>query len=58
MHHVTAEYDEGPVIARHQVPVLPGDTAETLAERVLGAEHVLLPATLQALAIDHIDQAG
>ncbi|GAA1183380.1 phosphoribosylglycinamide formyltransferase-1 [Kitasatospora gansuensis] len=58
VHHVTAEYDEGPVIARHQVPVLPGDTAETLAERVLGAEHVLLPATLQALAIDHIDQAG
>ena len=50
VHHLTAEYDEGPVIARQKVPVLPGDTPQTLAERVLTAEHTLLPATVQAFA--------
>jgi phosphoribosylglycinamide formyltransferase-1 len=50
VHHVTAEYDEGPVIARQEVPVLPDDTPQTLAERVLAAEHSLLPATITAIA--------
>ncbi|MHA6757670.1 phosphoribosylglycinamide formyltransferase [Streptacidiphilus sp. PAMC 29251] len=50
VHHVTAQYDEGPVIARQEVPVLPDDTPQSLAERVLAAEHRLLPATVQALA--------
>lgn len=53
VHYVTANYDEGPVIAQQQVPVLPDDTPETLAARVLGAEHILLPATAQALALGH-----
>ncbi|MCX4749517.1 phosphoribosylglycinamide formyltransferase [Kitasatospora sp. NBC_01287] len=50
VHQVTARYDEGPVIARREVPVLPGDTVESLAERVLAAEHTLLPETVRTLA--------
>ncbi|WP_331755649.1 formyltransferase family protein [Streptomyces sp. NBC_01643] len=50
VHHVTAEYDEGPAIARQEVPVLPDDTPKTLAERVLTAEHSLLPTTIAAIA--------
>lgn len=50
VHLVTDEYDRGPVIARKQVKVEPGDTAETLAARVLAAEHELLPAVVLAAA--------
>ena len=46
IHLVTAEYDRGPVIAQEKVPVEPGDTAETLAARVLAVEHKLLPAVV------------
>ncbi|WP_037604837.1 phosphoribosylglycinamide formyltransferase [Streptacidiphilus rugosus] len=53
VHHVTAQYDEGPAIAQQQVPVLPDDTPETLAARVLRVEHRLLPDTVQALARAH-----
>lgn len=41
IHEVTAEYDEGPVLAHRTVPVEAGDTPETLATRVLAAEHDL-----------------
>jgi formyltetrahydrofolate-dependent phosphoribosylglycinamide formyltransferase len=41
VHYVTEGMDEGPIIAQAVVPVLDGDTAETLAARVLGAEHQL-----------------
>lgn len=41
VHLVTAEYDEGPVLAHRPVPVLPDDTPDTLAARVLQAEHDL-----------------
>lgn len=50
VHYVTPDYDVGPVIARTEIPVLPGDTAESLAARVLPQEHVLLPATVRRLA--------
>ncbi|MBL7489385.1 phosphoribosylglycinamide formyltransferase [Frankia sp. AgB1.9] len=50
VHLVTAEYDTGPVIARHELPVRPDDTVESLASRVLAAEHDLLPAVVQNLA--------
>jgi phosphoribosylglycinamide formyltransferase 1 len=50
VHVVTGEYDQGPVIARHQVPVLPGDTPDTLAARVLEAEHKLLPVVVADFA--------
>ncbi|QMW22913.1 phosphoribosylglycinamide formyltransferase [Sandaracinobacteroides saxicola] len=50
VHHVTAELDGGAVIAQARVPILPGDTPETLAARVLGAEHDLYPAAVAAVA--------
>lgn len=43
IHFVTAELDCGPIIAQGVVPVLDGDTAEILAQRVLWIEHQLLP---------------
>lgn len=50
VHIVTAELDGGPVIAQAKVPVLPGDTAETLAARVLAVEHPLYVRALAELA--------
>ncbi|HEX2091563.1 MAG TPA: phosphoribosylglycinamide formyltransferase [Longimicrobiaceae bacterium] len=50
VHHVTEEYDSGAIIAQWPVPVLPGDTPEALAARVLAVEHRLLPAVVEALA--------
>lgn len=46
VHVVTAELDDGPVIGRIEVAVLPDDTADTLAARVLVAEHQLYPRAL------------
>ncbi len=43
VHFVTPALDHGPIIAQTVVPVLPGDTAEALAARVLEREHVLYP---------------
>jgi len=43
VHFVTAELDGGPVIIQAKVPVLPGDTKESLAERVLKQEHLIYP---------------
>lgn len=43
MHFVTEKYDEGPLFFSHQVEILPSDTAETLAKRVLAAEHKWQP---------------
>lgn len=47
VHHVTAGMDEGPIIAQAAVPVLEGDSPDTLAARVLAQEHVLYPAALR-----------
>ncbi|ARU04316.1 phosphoribosylglycinamide formyltransferase [Comamonas serinivorans] len=50
VHLVTAELDNGPILAQAVVPVLPGDTADALALRVLSQEHVIYPrAVLQWL---------
>ena len=46
VHLVTEELDGGEVLGRMPVSILPGDTAETLAERVLVAEHSLYPRIL------------
>ncbi|WP_315760020.1 phosphoribosylglycinamide formyltransferase [Sphingomonas sp. Y38-1Y] len=46
VHLVTEELDGGPVIGQAQVDILPGDTPDTLAARVLDAEHALYPAAL------------
>lgn len=47
VHFVTATLDHGPIIAQASVPVLAGDTAETLAARVLAQEHVIYPRALR-----------
>jgi formyltetrahydrofolate-dependent phosphoribosylglycinamide formyltransferase len=48
VHVVTDELDGGPVIAQKKVRILPRDTPESLAERVLKEEHLLYPAALDA----------
>jgi phosphoribosylglycinamide formyltransferase 1 len=50
VHIVTPELDDGPLLGQARVPVLPGDSAEQLAARVLAAEHELYPATLKNYA--------
>lgn len=49
VHWVTPELDHGPTIAQVRVPVQAGDTEETLAQRVLKAEHELYPRVLSEL---------
>jgi phosphoribosylglycinamide formyltransferase 1 len=50
VHFVTEDLDGGPVIAQIKVPVLPEDTEEILATRVLAKEHYLYPKVLQQFA--------
>ena len=50
VHFVVAEMDSGPIVAQDWVPVLEGDTEETLARRVLEVEHRLYPQALRAVA--------
>lgn len=50
VHFLTAELDSGPIVAQAKVPVLPDDTPETLAARVLEAEHALYPEALRLVA--------
>jgi len=50
VHLVTEVMDEGPILAQAEVNVLPGDTEDVLAARVLAQEHLLYPAALAAFA--------
>ena len=50
VHFVTPEMDVGPIIMQAAVPVLDGDTPETLGNRVLAQEHVIYPAALRLVA--------
>lgn len=50
VHFVTSEMDDGPIIAQAAVPVLPGETADALSERVLRVEHQLYPLALALVA--------
>lgn len=50
VHVVTTGMDEGEVIAQTAVPVKPGDTAQTLAARILIEEHALYPAVIRQIA--------
>jgi phosphoribosylglycinamide formyltransferase 1 len=47
VHLVTEAYDEGPVLLQERVPVLPGDTPELLAKRVLEVEHRIYPEAVR-----------
>jgi len=50
VHFVVPEMDSGPIVAQESVPVLEGDTEETLAHRVLEAEHRIYPQALRLVA--------
>lgn len=60
VHFVTPQLDHGPVIIQAAVPVLPGDSEDTLAARVLAEEHRIYPQALRWLCEDRvsIDAAG
>jgi phosphoribosylglycinamide formyltransferase-1 len=54
VHFVRHDVDSGPIIAQARVPVLKGDTSETLARRVLDAEHKIYPKALALVASDAV----
>jgi len=54
VHFVTADLDRGPIIAQAAVPVLDADTADTLAARVLAAEHRIYPLALKLVAEERV----
>jgi phosphoribosylglycinamide formyltransferase-1 len=58
VHFVTERLDEGPVVAQAAVPVLPGDTPEALAARVLKVENRLYPHALALVASGRAAIAG
>lgn len=58
VHFVTAELDGGPVIAQAEIPLLPGDTPDALAARLLDVEHRLLVACVRDLAADRLTLDG
>ena len=49
VHRVTAELDHGEYLDQAVVPILPGDTAQTLAARVLTQEHLIYPRVVERL---------
>jgi len=49
IHIATAQMDEGPILAQEKVPVLPGDTVETLHERIKEKERALYPKVLKEI---------
>ncbi|TDR94904.1 phosphoribosylglycinamide formyltransferase [Enterovirga rhinocerotis] len=50
VHFVVPELDSGPIVAQSRVPILPGDDPDSLAARVLAAEHALYPQALAQVA--------
>ena len=58
VHLVTAELDAGPIVLQRAVPVLPDDTVETLAARILVEEHRLYPEAIQLRAQGRLEGRG
>ena len=60
VHFVTADLDHGPIIIQAAIPVLPDDTEQTLAQRLLYQEHRIYPQAIRWLCQNQIelDQAG
>lgn len=54
VHFVTAELDHGPIVAQARVPVLPGDTEDTLSARLLVEEHKLYPYAVRLFVEDRL----
>ena len=57
VHLATLEMDAGPILAQEEVPVLPGDTVESLHERIKAVERALYPATV-AWALAELARRG
>jgi phosphoribosylglycinamide formyltransferase-1 len=55
IHAVDEEYDHGKTIIQRRVPVHPGDTADTVAERVLAVEHQIYPEAIK-ITIEHLQK--
>lgn len=53
VHFVVPDMDAGPIILQEEVPVEPGDTAETLGKRVLAVEHRIYPAALRMITTEY-----
>ena len=47
VHEVTADLDDGPILGQARMDILPGDTPQTMAERLLPLEHKLYPLVLR-----------
>ena len=58
VHFVTPGMDEGPIILQRRVPILPGDTEDTLAARILVEEHRAYPEALAMLARGEVSYAA
>jgi len=58
VHFVVPEMDAGPIVAQDSVPVVEGDTEETLAERVLEVEHRIYPQALRLVAEGRVTLAS
>ena len=58
IHIVDEEYDRGPIVLRREVPVLPGDTPEMLAARVLQVEHQIYADAVRLFAEDRVKVLG
>ena len=57
VHQVTAELDHGYILAQAAVPVLPFDTAQTLAARILTQEHLIYPQAVRAFFTDRVESS-
>ena len=55
VHFVTEELDDGPVVLQAEVPIIDGDTAETLAERVHVQEHIIYPKAVRRFALGELN---
>jgi phosphoribosylglycinamide formyltransferase-1 len=55
VHVVTAELDHGPTVLQARIPVLPGDTEECLAARLLEQEHLIYPQAVRLFVEDRLD---
>ena len=58
VHFVRSDMDTGPIIAQAAVPVLPHDTAESLAARILEQEHIIYPMALRLVAEGRVTVEG
>jgi phosphoribosylglycinamide formyltransferase-1 len=58
VHYVRPEVDSGPIVAQSAVPVLESDSEESLSQRILAAEHLIYPLSVQLIAAGEIALKG